>query len=83
MCSAFFHNLYRYISFKAGYIYVSNYERDETNVMNVIGRYWSSTSASEEGAMTFYFPYYYVHEVSVEWKTKWHHCCPVRLVQDK
>ena len=68
---------------QAGYIYVSNYERDETNVMNEIGRYWSSTSASEEGAMTFYFPYYYVHEVSVEWKTKWHHCCPVRLVQDK
>ena len=68
---------------QAGYIYVSNYERDETNVMNEIGRYWSSTSASEEGAMTFYFPYYYVHEVSVEWKTKWQHCCPVRLVQDK
>ena len=68
---------------QAGYIYVSNYERDETNVMNEIGRYWSSTSASEKGAMTFYFPYYYVHEVSVEWKTKWQHCCPVRLVQDK
>ncbi len=68
---------------QAGYIYVSNYETNTTNVMNVIGRYWSSTSASEEGAMTFYFPYYYVHKVSVEWKTKWHHCCPVRLVQDK
>ncbi len=68
---------------QAGYIYVSNYETNTTNVMNVIGRYWSSTSASEEGAMTFYFPYCYVHEVSVEWKTKWHHCCPVRLVQDK
>lgn len=68
---------------QAGYIYVSNYEQDITNVMNEIGRYWSSTSASDEGAMTFYFPYYYVHEVSVEWKTKWHHCCPVRLVQDK
>ena len=68
---------------QAGYIYVANYEEDRTNVMNEIGRYWSSTSASEEGAMTFYFPYYYVHEVSVEWKTKWHHCCPVRLVQDK
>jgi hypothetical protein len=68
---------------QAGYIYVSNYEQDITNVMNEIGRYWSSTSASEEGAMTFYFPYCYVHEVSVEWKTKWHHCCPVRLVQDK
>ena len=68
---------------QAGYIYVANYEEDRTNVMNEIGRYWSSTSASEEGAMTFYFPYCYVHEVSVEWKTKWHHCCPVRLVQDK
>lgn len=68
---------------QAGYIYVSNYEQDITNVMNEIGRYWSSTSASKEGAMTFYFPYCYVHEVSVEWKTKWHHCCPVRLVQDK
>ncbi len=68
---------------QAGYIYVANYAEDRTNVMNEIGRYWSSTSASEEGAMTFYFPYYYVHEVSVEWKTKWHHCCPVRLVQDK
>lgn len=68
---------------QAGYIYVANYEENRTNVMNEIGRYWSSTSASEEGAMTFYFPYYYVHEVSVEWKTKWHHCCPVRLVQDK
>ena len=68
---------------QAGYIYVANYEEDRTNVMNPIGRYWSSTSASKEGAMTFYFPYYYIHEVSVEWKTKWHHCCPVRLVQDK
>ena len=68
---------------QAGYIYVSNYEQDITNVMNEICCYWSSTSASAEGAMTFFSPYYYVHEVSVKWFTKWHHCCPVRLVQDK
>ena len=68
---------------QAGYIYVANYEEDRTNVMNVIGRYWSSTSASDEVAMSFYFPYCYVHDVGVKWFTKWHHCCPVRLVQDK
>ncbi len=68
---------------QAGYIYVANYDEDRTSVMNVIGRYWSSTSASDEVAMSFYFPYYYVHDVGVKWFTKWHHCCPVRLVQDK
>ena len=68
---------------QAGYIYVANYEEDRTNVMNEICCYWSSTSSSAEGAMAFFSPYYYVHDVGVKWFTKWHHCCPVRLVQDK